>query len=291
VARHDVETAIRVTRRAAQADEWSLVLASAGIAHRVETEEASWVLFVPDADAGPARAALAAYDEESRGTSDTAPAGGLPWMFGATVALVLLVFFTFTGPPAASPRWFARGAASASAIRSGEWWRAVTALTLHVDAVHVLGNAAATAVLLPAVAQRLGAGGGLVLVLLAGAVANLVSAVTHGPHHVAVGASTATFSAIGILAALRQLPSPDAPRRRKGWVVLAASVVLLALLGTGRDADVLAHALGLVAGAVLGFPAGVAFRRPPARVVQSLLVAVAGRAGGGSRGLAHAPPR
>jgi membrane associated rhomboid family serine protease len=267
-----METAIRVTRRAAQADEWGLVLASAGIAHRVVPEGAAWALVVPDEDVPRARAALAAYDEEiprAAARVDAAPpAAELTWMVGATVALFLLAFFATTGSPTAGSLWFARGAASAGDIVAGEWWRVVTALTLHVDAVHVLGNAVATALLVPAVAQRLGAGAGLALMLLAGAVANFLSAMAHDARHVAVGASTATFAAIGILAALRQLPSPAAPRRQKRWVVLAASVVLLVLLGTARGADVLAHALGLGVGAGLGLAAGTVAPRPPTPAVQ-----------------------
>jgi membrane associated rhomboid family serine protease len=75
-------------------------------------------------------------------------------------------FFAVTGPPAAGPRWFEQGAASARHIVSGEPRRAATALTLHADAVHVAGNAIATALLLPAIVQRLGVGCGLWLVLL-----------------------------------------------------------------------------------------------------------------------------
>jgi hypothetical protein len=37
---------------------------------------------------------------------------------------------------------------------AGEWWRTVTALTLYADAPHVLGNAAASVVLVGAVSQN-----------------------------------------------------------------------------------------------------------------------------------------
>src|SRR2546430_9329762 len=55
-----------------------------------------------------------------------------------------------------------------SRMMAGEWWRAVTALTLHADAPHLLGNALASALLVTAVCQQLGPGVGLWLVLLAG---------------------------------------------------------------------------------------------------------------------------
>jgi membrane associated rhomboid family serine protease len=130
----------------------------------------------------------------------------------------------------------------------------VTALLLHVDAVHVLGNAVATALLVTAVAQRLGPGLAVGLVVLAGAVANLVAAAAYGAGHVAVGASTATFGALGILAALQFWAAPATHRSTtRRWTVPVATLLLLVLLGTSQNADVLAHALGLVTGAALGF--------------------------------------
>jgi membrane associated rhomboid family serine protease len=149
----------------------------------------------------------------------------------------------------------------------------VTALTLHVDLVHVLGNAIATALLLPPIIRRLGPGVGLGLVLLAGAAGNLLAAAVQGPRHVAVGASTATFGALGILAALRLGSSSPAGRQRgRRWIVPVASVLLLAMLGTGPGTDVIAHALGLVAGAALGRVAAIV-RQPVAAPIQRALVA------------------
>jgi len=186
------------------------------------------------------------------------------------------VFFAWIGPPAAGSRWFERGAASARQIMSGEPWRAVTALTLHVDAVHVAGNAVATAALLPPIVQRLGPGWGLWLPLLAGTAGNLLSATLYDPRHVAVGASTATFGAIGILAGLRLFATPPRARTRwKPWIVPVACLVLLAFLGAGRDADVLAHGLGLLSGAALGFAASATPRRLLDPSLQWPLVALA----------------
>jgi rhomboid protease GluP len=274
-----METPIRATRRAAQAEEWALVLAAAGIPHRLEPDGARWTLLVPAAEAPRAQASLDAYDEEAPAEPDAAVPDGasspVAWAVGIAVGALLLAFFAVTGPPAPGSRWFEQGAASARLILGGEPWRAVTALALHVDAVHVAGNALATAVLLPAVVQWLGPGGGLWLVLLAGTGANLLSAVTQDPRHIAVGASTATFGALGILAALRLLPARRQARPRwKRWMVLAATLVLLSMLGTGRGADVPGHALGLLVGGALGL-AAAGRRRAPRATVQWALVALA----------------
>lgn len=90
-----------------------------------------------------------------------------------------------------------------------------------------------------------------------------------------VGASSATFGAIGILAALRLLPAPRPARgSQRPWIVLAASLVLLVMLGTSRDADVLTHAFGLLSGGVLGL-VGALWRPPPGPAVQWALVMLA----------------
>jgi rhomboid protease GluP len=244
-------TAVRVTPDRRRADEWAVVLAAAGIPHWQRHRLDGWALLVPADDAATALATLAAYDEENtRDDGGTVAPSRPPTITGAVVALLLIGFFAITGPRAGRSAWFADGSADAARMLAGEWWRAVTALTLHADAPHLAGNALACALLVTAVCGQLGPGLGLGLLLLAGAGGNALTALAHGGGHVSVGASTATFGALGVLAALRIAT----PRRlgRRTWVVIAASLALLALLGTGPDADILAHLFGLLVGAALG---------------------------------------
>src|SRR5437867_2630265 len=107
---------------------------------------------------------------------------------------------------------------------------------------------------------------------LAGAGGNALTAVAHSAHHASVGASTAIFGAIGILATTRVVARGRGGRAaRKPWVVLAACLALLALLGTSPDADILAHLFGLLVGGVLGLAAGLALPRAPRPSVQWML--------------------
>jgi membrane associated rhomboid family serine protease len=269
---------IRFAATSRQADEWALVLSAAGIPNAVEPDGGGWLVLAAPDDAVRAHAALGAYDDERR--SEAAPAAPTaepyPWMTGVAVALLLLWLFSVTGTRASGSAWVERGAAVAGRIMAGELWRAVTALTLHADVVHVAGNALATAVLLPPIVQRLGAGVALLLVLLAGAAGNLLAAMAHDPRHTAVGASTATFGALGVLVALR-LVTRERSRPAKRWMAPVAGVVLLAMLGAAPGSDLTAHAFGFVAGLALGVMTGLIQRRPrPA--VQWALGAVAGLA-------------
>jgi hypothetical protein len=104
-------------------------------------------VLVPDDEVPRATAALAAYDEGAQEAASAASpdpvSPGRAW----SVGVLPLAFYALTGPPAPGSRWFEQGAAAAGRIVGGEPWRAVTALTLDVDAPHVAGNALATVVL------------------------------------------------------------------------------------------------------------------------------------------------
>ena len=275
-------TAVRVTPSRRRADEWAVVLAAADIPHWLRQRLDGWALIVPPDDVPTALRTLAAYDEENSreggsGGDEVTPSRPMTTA-GVVVALLLLGFFAITGPRARGSAWFERGSADATRVLAGEWWRTVTALTLHADAPHVLANAAASALLMTAVCWHLGPGVGLWLLLLAGGGGNAFTAAVHGGDHVSVGASTAVFGAIGILAALQITRSRAGSGGRKSWVVIAASLALLALLGTGPHADVLAHLFGFLVGGGLGLIAALTIRGTLRGSVQWLLVAAAGAA-------------
>jgi rhomboid protease GluP len=259
------------------AEEWALVLNAAGIENRVERTAGGWTLRYAWTDQERAAAELAAFQEENR--RDTIPREE-PQEYGKTyagfaLAACLVLFYLVTGPRNPAVIWFRAGSAVADAILAGEWWRSITALTLHADPPHIFSNAVSAVVFVTAVCRQLGPGVGLLLVLLSGGIGNLINAVAHGSHHASVGASTALFGAIGILAGLqvatwrrRRSPWPRA------WVPLAAGLALLVMLGTGKNADIGAHLFGFAAGVPLG-AAAAALSHPPGRMLQwSLALAV-----------------
>ena len=155
-------TAVRVTPSRGRADEWAVVLAAADIPHWLRHRLDGWALFVSPANAAAAVETLDAYDLENAservaGVGEVATSGSAT-VVGVAVALLLIGFFPVTGTRAGRSVWFEVGSADAARIMAGEWWRAVTALTLHADAPHLLGNAAADALLVTAVCRSLGPG-------------------------------------------------------------------------------------------------------------------------------------
>jgi membrane associated rhomboid family serine protease len=98
----------------------------------------------------------------------------------------------------------------------------------------------------------LGSGLAWSLLLGAGFLGNLVNAYLQPSNHSSVGASTAVFGAVGILAAINLVRNSH--KLRKRWILpVAAALALLALLGTeGKNTDLGAHLFGFIYGGCLG---------------------------------------
>jgi membrane associated rhomboid family serine protease len=264
---------VRVASAREELEEWALVLAAAGIAYRVRHSESAWELVVESDDHAPAAEALDAYAaERSTVTPAAAEEPDSGWsLAGVVTAALMILLFRATGP-ASDAWWWKAGRASVDLIHRGEAWRAVTALTLHVDPAHVLSNAAAALVFVTAVGRLLGPGLGCLLVLLAGAGGNLLNAGLRAAPHYSVGASTAIFGAIGLLGGLE---AGRRQRRSRAWVPIAGSLALLAMLGTGAHADLLAHLSGVLVGGVIGVGVGLVSMPVPGAVAQAVLALVA----------------
>jgi len=258
-------------------DAWSLVLLSQGISHhiveRAVVEPAStplkfirqYLLVVEPAQFRRAAVALSrteAEDAERALTPDALPPDGGISLVPLLVCVALGGFFLFTGPRAGNAHWFAVGSSDAEAIMKGAWYRAATGLTLHADAMHVAGNIVAMLIFLGAASRWLGGGVALFLTLMAGFLGNLSTAAFFGSGHNSVGASTATFAALGVLGGLQARHRVKfgwwhrSKRIGRGWRAVAACLGLFAMLGVGGpEVDMMAHATGLAWGLAFGLAA------------------------------------
>ncbi len=253
----DEPVVVRVSRRRAQVDEWVLVLSAEGLATGVRGSAAGFALEVAARDAPHAENVLAVWQRENERApvpAAPAPIDAHAVMHAFVVAAFLLALFAATGPAGRSDSAFgARGSAEASRIVAGETWRALTALTLHADFAHVLGNAVAGALFLSAVFRAFGLGIGGALALAAGVLGNLANAAMQAPSHATIGASTAVFGALGLLVGNALVMRRASLRGQPVWLPIGAALALLAMLGTeGERVDIWAHGLGLLAGVALG---------------------------------------
>jgi rhomboid protease GluP len=236
--------------------EFSLVLEAKAIEHELSESGDTWVLAVSPT------LVHRAYDEISRYSVERSAPRAIPSFMepftGATLGavgyvLILLLTAYCAGISLFGADWLSLGALDAGAPH--EWWRALTALTLHLDQEHLLGNLLFGGVAGIAAGRLLGPGVAWASILGAGALANYAEILIAPATHRAVGASTAVFAALGLLAGLAWRQRLTLRERRwYRWAPLIAGVCLLTLLGAGSaHVDVLGHALGFVFGVGVGW--------------------------------------
>ena len=251
------------TRSWKRCREAGLVLTALQIDYEVERMEGRWVIIVPRESVSRARVELREYDEEKR----RPPVGILPlrevstgWRGVITYIGVLLMVALFARQGAWGHDWLGLGRIDSVRILAGEWWRTVTALTLHVDFSHLAGNIVFGAFFGLYVGRYLGSGIGWAAILGGGALGNALNVLIQPGRHLAIGASTAVFAALGLLAAYtwRRGFLRNTPWRMRIAPIIAG-IGLLAFTGTGSgvegdNVDILAHLTGFIA----GFGTGVA---------------------------------
>ncbi|MEM7790606.1 MAG: rhomboid family intramembrane serine protease [Verrucomicrobiota bacterium] len=187
-----------------------------------------------------------------------------PWSF-VVFATLLIGVFLFQSRASILPLGRID---SIAIIADGQWWRAITALTLHADIVHLVSNLVGGIGFVFLLSRFFGASMTWLLVLLSGISGNLINAWLHFPDpHLSIGASTGVFGALGMLTGVGiwySLANTETSRvtQMPQWLLPAfGGFTLLGLLGTGdSQVDVAAHISGFVCGCLLGV-FGAMFRR------------------------------
>lgn len=242
---------------------WALVLTSRGVPCRIEKLTTAWQVTVAPEQWERACRELGLYVTENRNWPPQEPVER-PLLHNTLVALSVLFLLAsfhnltllemplFKHPP---PEWVELGSAKAHLIRYGEIWRLITSLTLHADWLHLFSNLTIGGLFIVSLCREYGSGLAWFLLLAAGSFGNLVNAYSQMPTHSSVGASTAVFGAVGILAGVN-LVRRRFQRQRRWMLPAAAALALLALLGTeGKNTDLGAHLYGFLSGLLLGLSA------------------------------------
>jgi membrane associated rhomboid family serine protease len=246
----------------------ALVLTAVNIENILVLQDAQFLLCVDAMDAPRAQAQLRQYESENRATPAVRIVTRVhphAWVGVVLYALVLLGIAFAIAHGFWRPEAFDNGALDAGLVQRGQWWRAWTALTLHLDANHIVANLGGGIWFGYLAARQLGSGMAWFLIVTGAALANVLEALLGPATHRSVGASTAVFTALGLMAAhswRTRLPLRLSWARR--WAPLVAGAVLLGWLGAageGSEAaahvDVVAHVLGFTVGCLLGATAGL----------------------------------
>jgi membrane associated rhomboid family serine protease len=251
-----------------QCEERGFVLTAVGIANERRFDGEQHVLSVAANAAAEALAQLADYEREAQAARAAnllreSPPADLPYAWVGAAAFAALLYFTSL---ALARGWgrldaFAQGELTGAGVQHGQWWRALTALTLHRDPEHLLGNLLFGVWIGYLAGARLGPGVAWFATLLAAAAANLFDAMLGPADYRSVGASTAVFAALGLLSALGWRERHAMGRRGFArWSPLVAGLILLGWTGSeGENTDRVAHGLGFLFGAACG--AGLGVRR------------------------------
>lgn len=278
------------SQRIADCNERAFMLFAVGIGSAIARNGREFVLLVNAIDEPAALEHLRLYEIER--LNRPAPPPPPPRLYPHAWVGSLAYAITLTGVSSALSSGVGRldafdlGELNAQLVQAGQWWRVWTALTLHLDGPHLAANTIA-GVWFGYLASRLvGAGSSWLLIVFGAGLANWIEAFFGPAGHRSVGASTAVFTALGVLSAYSWRSRLAYPQRwALRWGPLVAGVILLGWTGTGGESwedrtlgggtgpsvDVAAHALGFVAGLLAGAGAALpAFRRSLDRVPQWL---------------------
>ena len=247
--------------------EYSLVLEAKAIEHEVIQDEGNWRLEVPPTELHRAYEEIGRYAGE-RTLRRAAPRfiESFPGsIYGALgyIAILLLVAYA-AGIHLFNSDWLARGAVDAGAAARYEWWRAATALTLHADQMHLLGNLFSGTIAGIAASRLVGPGVAWAAGTFAAILANGLEMAISPATHMAIGASTLVFALLGLITGLAWADKiKDRERTFHRWGPVFAGLFLLALFGGGggdpasgvapAHVDVLGHLLGFIAGTGVGW--------------------------------------
>jgi len=232
----------------------ALVLHSLDIPYKMATGDSGMMLLVPAAFFEKARYELWQYEQENHPASvpQRSPLpiaqNGVPGVIVFVVLMCLVAWLA--GMSAFGVDWLAAGRVDGELIRDGEWWRSITALTLHAGLRHLLGNLAFGLFFGLLAGRLLGSGVTWLAVVLCAGTANVVNTLLLESSHRSVGASTAVFATLGLIAGFvwrSKLMAQDRWAYRLGPVV--GGMALLAYSGTGdANTDIGAHLTGFVCG-------------------------------------------
>ncbi len=262
----DLRVVFESRNRAACSDR-ALVLASSQIPHTVVDDSSSCALVVPAEYSARAMDELRLYDEENpppvlHPRKIIEYQDPVPGVVAYLIVVSLIAWLA--GNSAFGSDWYQLGRVDGTLLREGEWWRPVTALTLHSGLRHLVGNILFGTLFGLFAGRLLGSGLAWFAIVVSGAMGNVLNTLLLESSHRSIGASTAVFAALGLVAGYvwrAKLMSQERWPYRVGPVV--GGLALLMYTGTGdANTDVGAHLMGFLCGFASGMLLTLSALRP-----------------------------
>jgi len=262
------------TRR--RADELLFILQSVDIPAWTRFDGESgldpWVVEVPGArHAVEADRQLREHEAEEKQSRDPAPplpqlgaTAGAYWVIGL-ILINVLVFWAMEalGGSTTHKVLLRFGAIKSALLASGEWWRMVTAVFLHIGARHLLGNMALLSVLGSFGLRMWGPGRLLAIYIFAGLFGNIAGYIFGSAVALKAGASGAILGLLGALTGDR-LRTRGGAHRFKAWHLLGMLIAFYGMVvGIRPQTDHIAHIGGIVGGALMALALPKAGRLSP----------------------------
>lgn len=271
-------------RSARRAHDAGLAVLAAGRPYWVFPENQEFALVVPTRDAEwLAREVEALAVGHASRSSGGAPGPPLkPANRTSAVAVVVVLGLIFTAQSTSGSLTESGVNSSVSVLGNGEWWRLFTAITLHGDFGHLLGNSMALPVFGYLCSRYLGSGLAWLTILLLAGLANLTNVLLAGEEEFrSLGASTAVFAALGLLTGVPAgwyLRSRKPVRRTEWAVPFVGGCILFFWLGGGNyPTDIAGHLWAFTYGLIAALPlAYLLIGQRISRTAQRLLLAAAG---------------
>lgn len=235
--------------------EWSLVLNALYIEHVLRNENSEWVLYISADLLSTGEREIAIYEEEKRLNLPKyiEPVEyfkiNKPVILSFFLSLLIFhIFINYSNPDF----YYNRGELSTQKVLDGDWWRAITALTLHSDFQHFAMNAVFGSTFIVVLSYLTGSEFAISLTLISGFYGNLINAFLHKYDFRSIGFSTAVFGTLGIIVGM-QLFGKYQLKTSSKRVVLMSAILFFSLFGIGTErVDTGAHFFGLFSGLIIG---------------------------------------
>ncbi len=247
---------IRVSLSHRAISELQLVLTSVGIESKISRSIYGWKLYTYESWVSVAEHQLKIYRKENQPLAEPTPIPVIDKGWWGVIGYLLVIW----GVPALdqlgvfSDALQYQGVMAVEFVNAGEWWRTITALTLHADIGHLLANTFSGIFIGMICGRYFGSGFAWFLIVFCGAIGNELNASVQPDTFRSVGASTALFGGAGLAIGIAWRRNfVQGGSARLNYLPLASAVALFAFVGIGgENTDIFAHLTGLATGLAVG---------------------------------------